>query len=269
MAKKIKRVELPIDQRETFVSIRRNFENSDMSVKEKLKTLYALQQADSRIDEILQLRGELPIEVEQLEENLTSLKQKSTGISAMIEEFTKSIAVKKQEIVECEATVDGYNSQLENIANSREYDSIMKEIENQGYLKKIAEKVISETKAEIAARKDELAALKDQIAFETEDLKAKKAELGTIIESTAAEEKKLSAEREACAKKIDERTLSAYNRIRESENNKLAVVSVYNGNACGGCFNTIPPQRLIDIASDTKLVICENCGRIIVNPDFD
>lgn len=269
MAKNVKNIELPIDHKETFVSIRRNFEDSEENVKQRLKTLYDLQTADSRIDEILQLRGELPEEVEALETRINSLKEKSVAFSAMIDEFTKSISVKKQEIIECETTIAGYQKQLENIANSREYDSINKEIENQGYLKKIAEKVIGETKTEIAVRKDELAALKEQIAFESDDLKSKKEELSKIIESTSKEEKTLQAEREACANRIDERTLSAYNRIRKNAFNKLAVVNVYNGNACGGCFHIITPQRLIDIASNTKLIICENCGRIIVNSDFE
>ena len=111
--------------------------------------------------------------------------------------------------------------------------------------------------------------VKGQIAVKNDDLKAKKEELATIVESTAAEEAQLRAKRDACAAKIDARTMSAYERIRNSSNNKLAVVSVFNGDSCGGCFNTIPPQRLIDIASNRKMIICEYCGRILVNPDFE
>ena len=111
--------------------------------------------------------------------------------------------------------------------------------------------------------------IKEKVAVRTEDLKAKKQELATIVEATSKEEERLLAEREACAVKIDDRTMSAYEHIRHSCNNRLAVVSVFNGNACGGCFNTIAPQRLIDIASNKKMIVCEYCGRILVNPDFE
>ena len=111
--------------------------------------------------------------------------------------------------------------------------------------------------------------VKEKIAVRTEDLKAKKQELATIVESTSKEEERLRANRDACAAKIDERTMSAYDHIRQSCNNHLAVVSVFNGDSCGGCFNTIAPQRLIDIASNRKMIVCEYCGRILVNPDFE
>jgi predicted nucleic acid-binding Zn-ribbon protein len=155
------------------------------------------------------------------------------------------------------------------VANSREYDSLNKEIENQGYVRQIAEKNIYETKERILEKKTELETLKDKIAVRTDDLNAKKQELETIVESTSKEEEKLRANREACAAKIDARTMSAYERIRQSCNNHLAVVSVFNNDSCGGCFNTIAPQRLIDIASNRKMIICEYCGRILVNPDFE
>jgi predicted nucleic acid-binding Zn-ribbon protein len=165
--------------------------------------------------------------------------------------------------------VEKYQRQLETITNSREYDSLNKEIENQDLLRQIDEKNINDTRYEIAARKDELDALKDHITIRTEDLEAKKQELSVIVESTAKEEAVLQERRDACAAKIDARTMSAYERIRQSVHNHLAVVSVYGGNACGGCFNTITPQRLVEIASNKKLIICEHCGRIIINPDFE
>ena len=269
MAKKTKKIETPIDQRETFVSIQKNFADSDLSVSEKLQTLYALQQADTAIDKILQLRGELPMEVEQLEGEIADFKAKSTRISEMIEEFTAFINANKINITECDDQIEKYKAQLDNISNSREYDSLNKEIENQGLLRQIAEKHISEAKERIFDKKNELEVVKEKIAVRTEDLKAKKEELATIVESTSKEEEQLRANREACAAKIDERTMSAYDRIRKSNNNHLAVVSVFNGDSCGGCFNTIAPQRLIDIAANKKLIICEYCGRILVNPDFE
>ena len=269
MAKKTKKFETPIDQRETFVSIRKSFADSDLSVSEKLQTLYVLQQADTEIDKILQLRGELPVEVENLENEIAELKAKSARIAEMIEEYNRFITDNKHNITECDDQIERYKAQLENIANSREYDSLNKEIENQGLLRQIAEKNIAETKERIFDKKNELEVVKEKIAVRTEDLKAKKDELATIVESTAKEEETLRANREACAEKIDARTMSAYERIRKSCNNHLAVVSVFNNDSCGGCFNTIAPQRLVDIASNKKMIICEYCGRIIVNPDFE
>jgi len=268
MAKKIKKVETPIDQRETFVSIQKNFADSDLSVEEKLRTLYDLQQADSEIDKILQLRGELPSEVAALEEEIKVLNAKAASITAEIEGFNESISLNKENIIDCDTQIAKYTEQLNNISNSREYDSINKEIENQELLRKIAEKRIGETKAEILTRKADLEDVKDLIEVRSEDLKIKQEELDNIVESTAKEENALRAKRNKCASIIDPRTMSAYERIRESEHNHLAVVTVYNGNACGGCFNMIIPQRLIEISSNKKLIICEHCGRIIVNPDF-
>ena len=269
MAKKTKKIETPIDQRETFVSIQKSFADSDLPVAEKLKTLYALQQADNEIDKILQLRGELPMEVEALETELAELKAKSERISELIEGYTRSISDNKLNIEECDAQIEKYKAQLENVANSREYDSLNKEIENQELLRQIAQKNINETKERIFEKKNELEILKEKIDIRTEDLKAKNEELATIVEATAKEEETLRAKRDACAAKIDARTMSAYEHIRQSCNNHLAVVSVFNGNACGGCFNTIAPQRLIDIAANRKMIICEYCGRILVNPDFE
>ena len=269
MAKKTKKIETPIDKRETFVSIQKSFADSDLSVGEKLKTLYALQQADTEIDKILQLRGELPMEVEALENEIVEIKAKSVRLAEMIEEYNKFIAENKLSITECEDQIEKYKSQLENVANSREYDSLNKEIENVGLLRQIAEKHINETKERIFDKKNDLEVVKEKINVRTEDLNAKKEELATIVEATSKEEETLRANRDACAAKIDDRTMSAYEHIRHSSNNQLAVVSVFNNDSCGGCFNTIAPQRLIDIASNKKMIICEYCGRILVNPDFE
>lgn len=269
MAKKIKKVETPIDQRETFVSIQKNFADSDISVEEKLRTLYDLQKADNEIDKILQLRGELPSEVEALEADVASFKAKSAKITELIEGLTTSIANNKQNIVECDNAISNYQKQLETISNSREYDSLNKEIENQGLLRQIAEKNINEAKSSILQYKSDLEDIKERLAIRNEDLKAKKEELAGIVDATSKEEKRLRTEREKYATKIDPRTMSAYERIRASVHNHLAVVTVFNGNACGGCFSTITPQRLVDVASNRKLIICEHCGRIIVNSNID
>lgn len=268
--KKIKKVETPIDERETFVSLQKNFADSEVSLEEKLKLLYHLQKTDSEMDKIFQLRGELPAEVQSLEEEIAVLKGKSADVAALIVGFNQSITENKQNAVDCDEQIAKYQEQIKGISNSREYDSINKEIENQSLVKQIAEKNIYETKMKIMEKKDEQADIKNDLANRTEDLKAKKQELATIEESTSKQEEDLKAKRKGYLKKLDERTISAYERIRASVHNHLAVVGLYNGDACGGCFNIITPQRLVEIASNRKLIICEHCGRIIVNPDnFD
>ena len=267
--KTVKKIDAPIDQHETFVSLQKTFADSEMSVAEKLKTLYELQAADSEMDKIIQLRGELPAEVEVLEAEIADLKARSAQLSAVIEQLNRNIADAKLSIAEHESVIEKYQRQLETIQNSREYDSLNKEIENQELLRQIDEKTIGDTRYEIGARKAELDELKDRLSIRTEDLKAKKAELETIVEETAREEAVLRERRNECADKIDARTMSAYERIRASVHNHLAVVGIYNGDSCGGCFNTITPQRRVEIGSNRKLIICEHCGRIIINPDFE
>jgi len=193
----------------------------------------------------------------------------------LIEGYGQTIDAANRQIVELDAEIEKYRSQLENISNSREFDSINKELENQGLLRAIAEKNIGEARQAIEDRKLDRERISDRILIREEDLKAKQEELAVIVESTAKEEKALQAKRAACAAKIDERTLSAYERIRGNAHNHLAVVTLFPknedgtyGDACGGCFHTITPQRILDIASGKKLVICEHCGRIIVNPDI-
>ena len=261
--KKIKKIETPIDQHETFVSLQKNFADSESNTKEKLETLYELQQVDNSIESILQLRGELPEEVNALENQVDGCKSRIAHLEEQIEGFRQAIESHKQEIVDLDADIEKYQKQLENISNSREYDSINKELENQGLLRQIAEKNIGEARMAIEDRKSDIEKVNAQLTILEEDLAVKKEELAGIVESTAEEETKLVSAREAMAAKLDERTLSAYNRIRESVHNHLAVVTVYN-DACGGCFSSITPQRLIDIASGRKLIICEHCGRIIV-----
>lgn len=293
MAKKIKKVETPIDQRETFVSIQKNFADSEMSVEEKLRTLYSLQEADSAIDKILQQRGELPVEVENLENEVAELKAKAVQVNAEIDEANEAITGYKHEIVVCDTTIEKYKNQMDSVSNSREYDSLSKEAENQELLRQIAQKKVTDTKDEILQKKTVLADLKEEISVRSEDLKAKKEELAHIVEETSKEEKALRAKRDECAALIDARTMSAYERIRESEKNHLAVVSVYYSSskdsegvdskntdvrkgisdgtlsgACGGCFSTIILQRLLDVYSNKKLVICEHCGRIIVSDEI-
>ena len=267
--KKTKKVATPVDQRETFVSIQKNFADSDISVEEKLKILYELQKADVAIDKIISRRGELPEEVKALEEEIALLKAKISKLNELNAGLNLSIAENKEKAVASEDAAEKYRAQLNQIQNSREYDSIEKEIENLDLEKQIANKFVGEAKMKIAENKAAIEEIEQKIDVRNEDLRIKKEELDNIAKTTAAEESTLKTKRDALAEKIDERTMSAYERIRASVHNHLAVVSVFNENACGGCFNTIIPQRLIDIASMKKLVICEHCGRIIVSPETD
>lgn len=267
--KKIKKVETPIDQHETFVSLQKSFADSDISVEEKLKTLYDLQKADNEIEKLVQLRGELPSEVTALENEVAKMNARAEQYKALIAEYAASVEVNNANYDESEAEIIKYQQQLEGIQNSREFDSISKEIENHELLKKIAQKNIGELRAQSAEKAEALDDLYRRIEIREEDLRLKKEELENIVESTADQEKTLRDRREQCAKKIDSRTMSAYERIRASVHNHLAVVPVYNGDSCGGCFGAITPQRLVDIASSKKLIICEHCGRIIVSAEFE
>ena len=257
------------------MSLQKTFAENEQSAQEKLKTLYELQAVDNDIDKLVQLRGELPEEVASLEEEVESLKAKHARVEQLIDGYNQNIASSKKEIEEFDAEIEKYRSQLNNISNSREYDSINKELENQDLLRAIAEKNINEARQAIEDKKVDLDRINDRITIREGDLESKKQELSSIVESTAKEEAALEKRREAYTAKLDERTLSAYELIRKSTHNHLAVVTLFPknedgtyGNACGGCFHTITPQRLIDIASGKKLVICEHCGRIIVNPDI-
>ncbi len=264
---KTKKPAVQIDNRETFVSLQKGFGDSGLSVPEKLDLLYKLQQTDVEIDKIRALRGALPQEVAQIQDELSSLKGKVAHLEEVIAGYEQSIENNRKETVEIDAQTEKYKQELNSISNSREYDSIEKEIENQGLLHDIAQKHIGEARMAIAERKDSIATLQDRITIREQDLAAKQEELDGIVASTAEQEKQLSDKREKFTSKLDERTLSAYNRIRGSVHNHLAVVTVYNGDSCGGCFNAITPQRLVDIAAGNKLILCENCGRILVNPD--
>ena len=262
--KKTKKIGTPIDERETFVSLQKNFADSESNTEEKLRTLYELQNADNDIDKLVQLRGELPAEVAELEAQVASCNARIESLEQIIAQYNENIASMNDDIVSLDGEIERYRSQLEKISNSREFDSINKELENLGILRKIDEKKIGESRDAISENKAAIENVSTKLDVLAIDLEAKNEELARIVESTAKEEKALVAVRDGLAEKLDDRTLSAYNRIRASVHNHLAVVTVFNGDSCGGCFNTVTPQRLIDIASGKKLVICEHCGRIIV-----
>lgn len=264
--KTVKKVETPIDERETFISLQKSFADSAVAVGEKLNILYKLQGADNDLEKLMHLRGELPSEVAALEEDMSVLQAKVARLEEAIAQEQESIEANGAKIVEHDDQIARYKDQLANIANSREYDSIDKELENENLLRQIAQKFIYEAKDRIEEHRKSITEIQGKIAVVDADLTAKKEELDVIVNSTADEEKALRERRDAFAAQLDARTMSAYEHIRASVNNHLAVVPVYRENACGGCFNIITPQRLVDIASGSKLIICEHCGRIIVNP---
>ena len=263
---KTKKIETPIDERETFVSLQKSFAEDAEGVREKVRILYELQRSDNEIEKIVQLRGELPAEVAALEEEVAAMQAKIEKSQTMIAGYQESIELNKNNIVEYDAQIDEYKARLDNISNSREYDSLEKEIENLGLLRQIAVKNIGDTRVAIEERRAKIEDITRMLEIRSEDLAAKKEELEGIVSSTSGEEEKLRARRDSLASKIDKRTISAYERIRASVHNHLAVVPIFDGDSCGGCFNTITPQRLIEISSGNKLVICEHCGRIIVDP---
>jgi hypothetical protein len=235
----------------------------DFSVEEKLVNLYKLQIVDSSIDQIKILRGELPMEVKDLEDEVQGLINRQTRIEEEINGITEFIDDKKASIKESEALLAKYESQSDNVKNNREFEAINKEIEMQGLEIKLSEKNIRDANEELAEKIKVLDAAKKTIAVKEGVLNHKKEELEKIIADTEIEEKELDVKSAEARSHIDERLLYSYDRIRNSYRNGLAVVTVER-DACGGCFNSIPPQRQSEIRLHKKIIVCENCGRILV-----
>ncbi len=240
---------------------------TDLSVEEKLKTLYQLQTALSSIDEKRALRGELPLEVQDLEDEIEGLTTRTEKIKNEIEEFQRAITMKNGEITEAKASVARYQSQLNEVKNNREYDTLSKEIEFQTLEIELCNKKIREANARIAEKQEELENSQAQIAERQGDLEVKKSELEEIITETRAEEDKLKEKVKDLEAKIENRLLTSFKRIRKNARNGLGVVYVQR-DACGGCFNKIPPQRQLDIKMHKKIIVCEYCGRIMIDPEL-
>ena len=239
----------------------------DFSVAEKLVNLYKLQTVDSSIDQIKILRGELPMEVNDLEDEVQGLVNRQTRIEEEINGITEFIEDKKAAIKESEALLAKYEQQSDNVKNNREFEAINKEIEMQGLEVKLAEKHIRDANEELAEKVKTLENAKKNIATKDGVLTHKKSELEKIIADTEIEEKELRAKSDDARTHIDERLLYSYDRIRNSYRNGLAVVAVER-DACGGCFNSIPPQRQSEIRLHKKIIVCENCGRILVETEM-
>ena len=240
---------------------------TDLSVEEKLKTLFQLQTALSSIDEKRALRGELPLEVQDLEDEIEGLNTRVEKIRNEINEFQKAIVQKKGEIANAEASVSRYKSQLDEVKNNREYDTLSKEIEFQTLEIELCNKKIREAEARIQEKNAELAASSETINERQEDLDIKKGELDEIIAETRAEEDKLKEKVKDLEAKIEARLLTSFKRIRKNARNGLGIVYVQR-DACGGCFNKIPPQRQLDIKMHKKIIVCEYCGRIMIDPEL-
>jgi predicted nucleic acid-binding Zn-ribbon protein len=242
-------------------------EKHDLSVESKLKALFELQQIDSKIDKIKTVRGELPLEVRDLEDLVAGLETRIGNINEDIKNLESSIVEKKNVMKESQSAIKKYEAQQGKVRNNREYDSITKEIEFQNLEIQLSEKRIKEFKAQIAQKKEILESAQEELTSRQKDLKIKKKELDEIIEETEKEEQALLKKSKTSEAVIEERLLNAYKRIRANVMNGLAVVSVER-DACGGCFNKIPPQRQLDIQTHKKLIVCEHCGRILVDSEI-
>ena len=235
-------------------------------MQEKIAALYELQKIDSQIDEINKIKGELPLEVQDLEDEIAGLNTRIGNIEAEIEELNALSKQRKRETDKAQIQIANYKEQQNNVRNNREFDAISKEIEYQELEIELAEKRLKEYAAGVKVKKSSLEEAQAVVAERTVDLNAKKAELEGIEAETAAQVAELEAKAEIAKKKIDERLLTAYARIRKNVRNGLAVVTV-SRDACGGCYNRIPPQRQADIRMGKKLIVCEYCGRILVSSE--
>ncbi|MFC2454542.1 MAG: zinc ribbon domain-containing protein [Segatella salivae] len=240
---------------------------TDLSVEEKLKTLYQLQMTLSSIDEKKALRGELPLEVQDLEDELAGLHIRVEKIQREINEFQNAVGQKQHEIADAEASVERYKAQLNDVKNNREYDTLTKEIEFQELEIELCNKKIKEAVVKIEECKRDLEKTEQSISEREEDLNEKRDELDEIMQETREEEEKLKAKAKDLETKIESRLLTSFKRIRKNARNGLGIVYVQR-DACGGCFNKIPPQRQLDIKMHKKIIVCEYCGRIMIDPEL-
>ncbi len=237
--------------------------DTDYSMQEKITALYELQMIDSQIDEINKIKGELPLEVKDLEDGLEGLNTRIANIKAEIDEIDTLTKQRSREIDESRIQIANYKEQHNNVRNNREWDAINKEIEYQELEIQLAEKRLKEYSVAIVEKRALYTKAEEALAEHEVELNAKRSELATIEEETAGQVEELVAKAEVAKVRIDERLLVAYNRIRSNVRNGLAVVTVRR-DACGGCFNRIPPQRQVEIRQGKKIIVCEYCGRILV-----
>ena len=240
---------------------------SEISIEERLRALFSLQLVDSEIDKIRTLRGELPLEVQDLEDEIAGLETRLTNLKEEVVTLEKSVSKKNNEIVDAEALIKKYEEQQKNVRNNREFDSLSKEIVYQNLEIELCNKKIREFNLQIDEKNLVITDSESALADRRADLENKKKELDEIVADTQKEEEGLFKKSEKIQSVIEERLLTAYKRIRSNARNGLAVVSVQR-DACGGCFNQIPPQRQLDIKSRKKIIVCEYCGRILVDDEI-
>ncbi|MBI1286467.1 MAG: hypothetical protein GC178_02705 [Flavobacteriales bacterium] len=241
---------------------------SDFTVEEKLKALYNLQKIDSEIDRIRTIRGELPLEVQDLEDDIAGLETRLQNLTDEVNAFEDAIVQRKNMITDALAAIKKYEEQQGKVRNNREFDSLNKEIEFQNLEIQLCEKKMNEFKANIEAKNELIETAKTALEERQKDLEAKKAELDSIVAETEKDEAKLVKQSKDAEKVIEDRLLTAYKRIRGNSINGLAVVKIERG-ACGGCFNVIPAQRILDISLRKKIIVCEHCGRVLVDAEID
>lgn len=236
----------------------------ESTVAQKLDSLIKLQQLDSELDELTKVRGALPEEVEDLEDEIAGYQTRITKIENEIAEVEKSIEDKRTAIKNAEKLIAKYEEQQMNVRNNREYDAITKEIELQQLEIQISEKKIKEAYESLEEKKSQIDSTRELLDERNKDLAGKKSELDVIVSESEEEEQKLMKAREKATKQIEDRLLKSYTKIRNNAKNGLAVVSVKRG-ACGGCFNVVPPQRQAEVREKKKLIVCEHCGRILAD----
>ena len=241
--------------------------SQELTVEQKLKALYQLQTMLSKIDEIKTLRGELPLEVQDLEDEIAGLSTRVERLKSEIAELKSSIAGKKVEIEAAKNSVAKYKDQQENVRNNREYDFLSKEIEFQTLEIELCEKRIREFTDQQTEKEKEVEKCTEKMEERGKDLEAKKNELDEIVAETKQEEERLRDKAKDLETKIEPRLLQSFKRIRKNSRNGLGIVYVQR-DACGGCFNKIPPQRQLDIRSRKKIIVCEYCGRIMIDPEL-
>ena len=239
----------------------------DFTVEQKLKNLYQLQSMLSEIDKIKTLRGELPLEVQDLEDEVAGLNTRIEKIKTEMVQLKEDIATKRIEIETARAAIEKYVEQQNNVRNNREFDFLTKEIEFKNLEMELCDKKIREFLIASDEREQDLDKSNDMLSERLGDLESKNAELEEIVHETKAEEEKLREKAKSLESNIEPRLLSAFKRIRKNSRNGLGIVYVQR-DACGGCFNKIPPQRQLDIKSRKKIIVCEYCGRILVDNDL-
>ncbi len=238
-----------------------------VSVEDRLKALYQLQIIDSEVDKIRIVRGELPLEIEDLEDLIAGFNTRLEKLVGELDVVNNDLLAKKNAIADAAVLVTKYEKQLKNIKNNREFSSLTKELEYKGLEIQLNEKHIAELQAKVIHKDEVINESKLQIKDREEELSVKNKELAAIVKETEKEEKDLLKQSDKAQVVIEERILTAYSRIRNKVKNGLAVVSV-DRDACGGCFNQIPPQRQLDIQMHKKVIVCEHCGRILVDSNI-